>query len=348
MRFPYLTLERFVVKFLIAVLFSTCLSNAHAGIEVRNGGGGFAKDGRYMTFQSAQVPIQTRELTTIELKSFEIIIRVVQKSLLNSNTKADLTRRILPSVARHYYKADLGRLDKKTKDQISDAYQKNMGISGDNFVLFALTDSETQTTALFPQFFTLKPIEQASILLHEALWTYSSIKSYEQVLQTEMAFQDYAETPTPSLEQMWALYRSLLIALQDIQQLTGIAYSLSTKDLSNIPVSVILGAEGYQCLVNIMNGEKSRWDFCTPALINNLALLRVSTPYNYFFEALYNFLVLPNSALTLEKDPRAIEFEVSLSGPPLFFSGPLEFVQQRTTLPLRDAKGQRIASILLR
>lgn len=339
-----------MLKFLIAILLSTCVSNAYAGIEVRNGGGGIAKDGRYMTFQSAQVPIQTRELTTLEIKSFEVIIRVVQKSLLNANTKADLTRRLLPSVTRHYYKADLVRLDKETKDQITAAYQKSMGITTDNFILFAITDSETQTTALFPHFFTLKPVEQAAILLHEALWTFESVKSYEQVLETEMAFQEYTETPTPNIEQVWSLYRSLLLALQDVQQLTGIAYTLSTKDLSSIPISKILGVEGYQCLINIMNGEKERWDSCTPLLINNLALLRVSGSYNYFFETLYNYLILPNSALALEKDmtPGVSIVDISAVGEPLFLSGPLEVIQKRTTLPLRDAKGQRIASILLR
>ena len=338
-----------MTKFFLAILVGTFFSTAYAGIDVRNGGGGVYRGGQYMTFQTAGIPIYTRELTINDLKPLEILIRVVQNSLLRSETKASLSRHILPSVARHYYKADVDHLDPKVKSDIAAEYKKNMGITDDQFILYAVTDVTTQTTIIFPEFFQLSPTGQAAILFHESLWTYTDTKSYEHVVDAEMAFQDFSETTGPSVEQIWKLYRTILTALNDYQQLTGIAYMLSIDNIATTPVRMILGIRGYQCLIINMYG-KENWDTCTPDIINNLALMRVSGGLNYFYEVLYNYLMNPNAALILKISPeaKAKNLRFSQGGEPVFFNGPIIFADRATALPIKNSKGVPMGSLILR
>lgn len=338
-----------MTKFFLTILVGTFLSTAYAGIEVRNGGGGVYKGGQYMTFQTAGIPVHMRELAISDLQPLELVIRVVQNSMLRTETKANLSRHILPSVARHYYKADTDRLDPKVKSDITAEYKKNMNVVAEDFVLYAVTDAKTQTTILMPEFFQLRPTEQAAMLLHESLWTYQEMQSYEQVVDAEMAFQDFSETQSPNVQQIWKLYRSLLTALNDYQQLTGIAYTLSADDIATTPVQSIVGASGYQCLVFNMYGNQD-WDKCTPDIINNLALLRVSGHFNYFYEVLYNYLMNPNTALMLksEKHTNGQLVRIAQDGAPLYFNGPIVYQDRSTALPMKTAAGQQAGYILLK
>lgn len=172
--------------FLLAPVFSS------ADIRViGNGGAGVEKNGVYMTFGSAGFFIDPQPQEVIP--SLDLVLSTIDDFGVLEDQKAWFKQAIVPMGARKYYNVLKEKLDPDTYRKLQEEYAKAMGQPPQSIVLFAITDVQTKTTYLLPEFYNLKEVEKAAILFHESVWILMPQSTYLDVIQAEVVFQKYIE-----------------------------------------------------------------------------------------------------------------------------------------------------------
>lgn len=161
-----------------------------------NGGGGVNRNGRYMTFYSAGFYTEPNEATASEIPQLPELMNFFSSTPLSAATKAKYLSALTPLSDRTYYKVQPGTFTPEIRARLLAEYSRVMKVDTNELALFAITDTTSKATYLFPEFFSLKPVEQMAILFHEAYWIIKPSVSYQQVIQAEMTFQAYLENPT--------------------------------------------------------------------------------------------------------------------------------------------------------
>lgn len=179
--------------YIFVLVFLTSISTfayIYKGQDGGNGGGGIVVDGHVMTFKSAGVKLEGDNLK--EVPGLQILI----DSIMDLNIDFKLKQKLLNSFSgenRKYYKSKPISLE--TYDRIISVYAELLNVDPKKLTLFAVTDSKTRSTFLLADFFKLKPVEQAAVLFHEAVWIFDSKTNYYDTVKVEMAYQAYVENP---------------------------------------------------------------------------------------------------------------------------------------------------------
>lgn len=184
------------MKFLAALLVLLLASNSFAtGTELGDGGGGVFKDGRYMTYQSARIPIKSVPATMMQIPGMNLLLQRMSSAPILDVAKTQILSAIIPSGAREYHMVPAEALSPELRKSITAQYAKIFHCEQSEVVLFAVTDPVSKKTALFPEFFKLTETEQAAILFHETMWVLGKSFNYQEVLDLEGAAQAYFENP---------------------------------------------------------------------------------------------------------------------------------------------------------
>lgn len=183
------------MKFIVLILSLMLGTQSFAGTELQDGGGGVQKQGRYMTFFSAKIPIAPVPEQASAIPGMNFLIQQLSTLPVLGEAKTALLKATFPSSARPYYKVPAESLNSDNRKAILAEYAKVLNCSTEDLVLFAATDPVTKTTVLFPEFYQLKEAEQAAILFHEVLWTLDKRFTYLDVMTLEANAQAYFEKP---------------------------------------------------------------------------------------------------------------------------------------------------------
>lgn len=158
------------------------------------GGGGVKKNGKYMTFYSAGFFTEDSTIGLNDLKSLDEIYKYFVSSQNFSNeTKRKVLATIKPNSNRKYFKIKKDTFTEEVRKRLIAEYVRVTNHGASDLVLFAITDTNSKNTYLFPEFFELTLHEQMAILFHEAFWIINPRSTYAKVIEVETLFQAHLE-----------------------------------------------------------------------------------------------------------------------------------------------------------
>ena len=95
------------MKFLMMILPLMFVSaSGLAGIDVRNGGGGWTNDGQYMTFYSAKIPVKKKPLANAQIPGLDLLLKKVFALKVTESVRTEILKTIVPVSDRSYYAVD--------------------------------------------------------------------------------------------------------------------------------------------------------------------------------------------------------------------------------------------------
>jgi hypothetical protein len=236
------------------------------GAEGGNGGGGVVKNGNYMTFYSAGLYVQpTVGSAPAKIPGLDALTSYVQKlSILGYASKSTLLSAITPTPDRQYFVADPEQLTAEVKKRLLAEFQRVTNVDPSQLTLYALTDTESKTTFILPDFFKLNANDQVSILFHEAYWILHPKSSYNDVVNAEMAFEAALMSPS-NLARVFDFVRwvgngsEIYDAEVKWDLASGSLEGLTKKDKYGvyIPFAKIFNQELISCINSVMTSENS-------------------------------------------------------------------------------------------
>lgn len=221
------------------------------------GGAGVTKNGLYMTFYSAGLYVQPLAFSENQIPGLDEVIASVTRLQLGPITKGKILEALIPSQNRRYYVATPQGLTSEVRQKLTAEFVKVTGQDSANITLFGLTDKEKLTTYLLPEFFSLETLaEKQAALMHEALWISHPNFTYNDIVQTEMAFQAILENPmnfnavVDFISRVSTDGNDLTIAAlyQDIK--TGTLTGLLDKD-GKVSMGKLFGEEFFNCTAGL-------------------------------------------------------------------------------------------------
>ncbi|MFM6930468.1 MAG: hypothetical protein ACKOX6_18540 [Bdellovibrio sp.] len=285
-----------VLTFLFASL------SCFAGIEVRNGGGGWTNEGQYMTFYSAKIPVQKKALTPEEIPGLSYLVSKMFSLKTTERIKTQILKTIFPVTDRSYYTTNAEKFDERLKKDLCNKYADIMGVSQDNIAIFATTNPASSETVLLPDFYKLRESEQAAILFHESLWILSPRLNYINILAAEEAAQAYFENAALP-ENVYAFYYQLSLLMDD--RSIPLSASLDFDKEQNIfpsklaktaPLEALLGRDFLNCLAESDSQTyrlptlSAAQRVCSENLFSPVVKSSMKKPSSVFYKSLLDFL----------------------------------------------------------
>ncbi len=181
-----------VIKILVSVLIVLTAGNIMAG-QVREGGPGIIREGEYLTFGDAKVPVR---LNRSNIPSLKIVEDALMRMPISNVMRGELLQAVLPSIGRTYY--DIDALKDHERKELIEIYRKAMGLGDDeNVTIYAVTNPLTKETFILPDFYKIRSdFGRAANIFHESSWIIGRQKSnlsYREYMELEMSFQKYIE-----------------------------------------------------------------------------------------------------------------------------------------------------------
>lgn len=255
-----------------------------------SGGGGPIKNGRYMTFHSAGLYTEPTSLKQNQIPGLSEVSDLFAKTdLLRAETKVSFLNALTPTFNRSYYNINAATFTPEVRARILAEYKRVMPGISEQVTLYAITETKSKTTYLFPEFYRLNPFEQQAILFHEAYWIVNPKASYKNVIDAEISFQAYLENPNS------------IVHIKDWIQTIGtdgdlvkaaINYDLTRDTLNNlfyfnkkqgqkglISSRALFGEEWYRCSSN-----------CSGYALANLYVLTRQYPESMLLQVLYELI----------------------------------------------------------
>jgi len=234
-------MKKFMKKFTItmatiglALTLST--QTSFAGAEGKGGGGGIKRDGRFLTFGSANLKLRLQPID--DMPGLDLLSATFSGLQIDPTSKAHLLRNLLPSDTRKYFSMDEKDISPEVRAQLIHEYatQFDPVLDEKDLVVYGITvGSETY---LYPDFFRIESAAgAAAVLYHETIWVSKGHKgvTYLQIIGAEMEMQKYIESVKPGYNRgvyqtlEWVLERpglSLVAALMADLQESGALQSL--------------------------------------------------------------------------------------------------------------------------
>lgn len=285
---------------------------AKKGSEGVGGGGGIVRNGLYLTIGSAGVWVDPIPAAETDIPGMRETLEIVSSTtVLSSSDKSVLYDSLLPTDERKYYRVNNDYFDEETKNRLTDEYEKLSNTPRESIVIFAVTDTKRKITYLLPGFYELSPIEQKTILIHEAYWLVKPFALYQDVIRAEVAAQKYLENPRSfSAIRDFAKYFSrskvaTVFPAIDSDHQNNIENGITSNDESSfkIKVSHLLGQEFYDC--------RSRASDCLFAFKNHWLKLKIQNPESQAIAALADlFLVTTRSTFIVQTENSLFPIEV--------------------------------------
>ena len=176
---------------ILFILNALNLTSGFAADRAGNGGGGIVRNGQYLTFGSANVRL--RPVSLQDIPGLNRLKETIQNMPLAPGRRGALVSAAYPAGNRQYFAISKEELGPEQEAELLMKYLDATGyeIPITSLVVFAVT-SGTETY-LLPSFFDITEVEQAAILFHEALWIINSSLTYNEVIDAEIAFQNYLD-----------------------------------------------------------------------------------------------------------------------------------------------------------
>lgn len=287
---------------LIAFILSIGATVFAQGHGEGNGGGGVIKNGKVSTFYSAGIITDRSDEAAEQVPGLNKLVQVIYQMPYFTKAKAvELISALRPTPQRMYYRALPDHFDARVEARIREEYVRAMRIPNKNIALFAITDSNSKTTFLLPNFYKLKPTEQMAILFHEAYWIVKPNSQYAEVIAAEAKMQAFLESnndPRKLLRLIDAIGTSVdyvkAAAGSDLK--TGALRKLLDRN-GNLPIATLLGRETIGCI------RRDRVDFdCRAHFKFNLIDLSIKYPDSMLFPALSAQIDRNDQALAITTD----------------------------------------------
>lgn len=208
-----------------------------------NGGGGVVDQGIYKTFYSAGFYVSSKDQTETDIPAIGQLMRNLGGSplLANSEQLMPLVRALTPSAKRKYFRVLPDSFDPEMRAQLYAEYAKVTGQPTHRMVIYAVTDPNTLSTYILPEFDRLPPLGQQAILLHESLWLHWKDATYEAVMQAEAAFQAHFEIPE-DLDRQYTFCDKLRLGANCLSSV-ALRNDLRNPETRALFTSVVVGGE---------------------------------------------------------------------------------------------------------
>ncbi len=270
---------------------NVALAQVEQGNDKGNGGGGVFQDGRYMTFGSAGVGVYVdrNELTTDQVPQLKYVMDLMMTSpYINVNTGSRYVQALATSSSRKYYNVQNSKFTSETRARLLGEFSRLTNLDASKLALFAITDTVTKTTYILPEFYKLRPTEQAAIIFHEGYWIVNPDSTYQQVVDAEISFQRYLENMSSNVSLMAWLEKimdpnQLLSTAFVIDNQNGVFNAVSKK--GKIRVGVILGEQGLNCIKN-----SGAYD-CHDLMLNSVYQVSKNYPNSITIKMITNWLL---------------------------------------------------------
>ena len=286
------------MRFLALVLLLGSVNAIAGPRNVGNGGGGVVRDGVYMTFGSAGIYVDPEPVPMDKIPGLDLTVQTFRA--LKSDVSNGLVSLVLPFGARKYYNVVKEKFDEATYRTLREEYAKLAKVPADSITIFAVTEPQTRKTFLLPEFFGLKPAEQAAILFHEAYWIQKPTATYAEVVRAEIDFQKFIEAREKGIyeptfaERLADLYEDPSLALNmHLQQdlASGALAEIGATAQAGVPISTFM-EPGLHC----DNHEDYHRGYARGAVVASGAQLQFSYdlmlrfPNSYFLRAVVDAL----------------------------------------------------------
>ncbi len=271
---------------MIMIGAALCLSLSVFAQQDGNGGGGIMKDGRYMTFGSAGIYVESSELSLNQVPQLNKTIEVIMnQDYLNVDSARVLFSALNPSKGRKYFQVKSDQFSLAVRSRLMSEYSRLLNIDTGKIALFAITDVKTSTTYLLPEFYSLNPIEQMTILYHEAYWIVNPKSDYQSVVSAEVSFQKYLESGDNQ-----SLFNWLKHVVQSRDELIAAAYGIDSSSgaLNSIKVSPKEKNKGEKFLLlkDILGDQSKSPNIDESVALQNLYEIRDRAPNSFLIPAL--------------------------------------------------------------
>lgn len=274
-----------------------------AGIEVRNGGGGWTNDGQYMTFYSAKIPVQKKALDPSQIPGLNYLVNKMFSLEITEQARTEILKAIFPVSNRSYYSANASQFDENLKEDLRRKYAEIMGMREQNIAIFATTNPSSSETVLLPDFYKLKESEQAAILFHESLWLLNPNLNYSSILAAEEAAQAYFENEQDG-EKIHAFYYQLSLLMNDRTIPLGAALQFdknrhlfpSALTANTVSLEAVFGTDFLKCMADSENAyylvqrSNTTQRPCSEILFNTIIKFSMKCPTSVFYKSLLDYL----------------------------------------------------------
>ena len=288
-----------ISKVLLVLILSFVSFNALAFREVRNGGAGIKVDGRFLTFQSAKIPVTARPEKPMDIPGLQYLINRISTLPIDNTMKGKLILNIWATSTRKYFRVSNSQVSLEERNKIINEYSNLMNIPADDIAIFAITSTEANATLLLPEFYQLKETEQAAILLHEAMWIWKPNATYNSVVAVEQAAQAFFEDRSHEnyynfVYQLGRMANSPRFAIA-----AALGYDVSENRMgplatlkNRVPLRSLIGASFIKGLLTKVDQplEKSKLVEYAAAAIGAATDNSLLFPQNTFYSALLDFL----------------------------------------------------------
>lgn len=288
-----------ISRFILISFISLVSVSSFAFREVRNGGGGVQVDGRYLTFQSAKIPVTAPAEKALDIPGLQFLVNKINTLPVDETTKGNLILNIWATSSRKYYKVENSAVDPVERAAIIAEYSKLMKIPADNVALFAITSPEANATLLLPEFYQLTRAEQAAILLHESLWIWKPNSTYHEVVSVEQAAQAYFEKRTPTSFYDFVYNLGRVAKSPRFAVAAALGFDLAENKLGataalkkRVPLKDLFGALFVKGLLTRVDRPlaKSKLPEFAASAIAEAANNSITFPNNVFYSAFLDFL----------------------------------------------------------
>lgn len=193
------------------LIATSAFAAAVGGGQGGNGGGGVLENGRYMTFHSAGVVVDATPKTLEQIPGLSKAIRFIDSAnYLSADAKSSVEMSMTPSEKHIYYDVRADKFSPIVRRALMQKCSEVTGTPVDHETIYAITDPDTNTTYLLPEFYKLQKVtEQEAILFHETLWIMHGLRKnsdscdsvcggdwdYNKIISAEIAFQTHLENP---------------------------------------------------------------------------------------------------------------------------------------------------------
>jgi hypothetical protein len=295
------------------MLALTCSLPALAD-RIGNGGGGVYDEatGEYRTFHAAGFYVEPAFLSDSDLPELAQLRTLVRGLGLSPLHSAKLLQGLVPTHGRRFFKVASSKFSRKEYESIKDEYRRVFRDDRINIAIYAITDTETGSTYVLPEFSKLSARDKLQILFHEALWLMAPKASYKDIVRTDDYMARYLKSKSMDAKfQLIAALDQLTYASNSENSefsegntnkelsLLGFAYVQDKKSGAlkgilgangAISLGNLIGKDAYECYWNHNDYSSDAMDSqtraCIPLMKSHLLEISDRFPNSLFMKAL--------------------------------------------------------------
>lgn len=190
-------MKKMILTIALAIMTQALTLSPATAQQKGNGGGGIVRGGKYMTFYGAGLYVEpVAPGASQDVPGLVELVNVFTNlNYISFASRLNILSAIAPADDRKYYNVDENFLTPEIREKLTREYTRVTSADPHDLVLYALTDANTKTTYLMPEFHKLNLQDKMTILFHEAYWIINPTATYDKVISLEMSFQAMLAEP---------------------------------------------------------------------------------------------------------------------------------------------------------